>query len=149
MALADKLSIKIIKAPLESSEKSEVIRELVDVLLEAGLIEDAEAALDVVIKREESGSTGLGMGIAVPHAKTDMVPEFTLALGVAPEGIDFDSLDGQPAKLFFLILVPPNMPGPHSDALMEIARISMNTSLLNTLCAARSAEEVLEAFAGS
>ncbi len=149
MAIAEILKRDIIKAPLESSEKSDVIRELVNILHEADLIDDSEAAFEVVAKREESGSTGLGMGIAVPHAKTDMVPGFTLALGVAPEGIDFDSLDGQPAKLFFLILVPPNQPGPHSDALMEIAQISMNTPLLNTLCSAESPEEVLEAFSQS
>ena len=146
MAIADMLGLETIKAPLESTEKNDIIRELLTVLFEAGLLSDLEAAYTAVRKREDMGSTGLGEGIAVPHAKTDLVSQMTIALGVAPDGVDFDSLDGEPTKLFFLLLAPPDQSGPHIEALTEVAQISRSASFMRLLSSARSSREVLDLF---
>jgi fructose-specific phosphotransferase system IIA component len=146
MALVDLVLREIVKVPLESTSKPAVLRELVQVLKEAGRIADAESALSAVNQREQMGSTGLELGIAVPHAKTDTVKTLTLAIGISPQGIDFSSLDGKPSKLFFLMLAPPNQSGPHIQALADIAKLSRVRSLCDALMSARSAEEVVRLF---
>ncbi len=105
MAIIDLISSDVIKVPVKSVTKTEIIRELVDVLDKAGKINDKDSVYNAVIARENMGSTGLEKGIAVPHAKTDKVKSLTMAIGIAPEGVDFDSLDGEPSKLFFSCLL--------------------------------------------
>ena len=146
MALVDLISPEIVKVPLESTGKQEVLRELVQVLKDAGRIADAERALSAVNQRELLGSTGLELGIAVPHAKSDTVETLTLAIGVSPRGIDFGALDGKPSKLFFLMLAPPNQSGPHIQALADIAKLSRSRALCDALMSARSADEVVRLF---
>ena len=146
MALVDLISPEIVKVPLESTGKPAVLRELVQVLKDAGRIADVERALAAVSQREQLGSTGLELGIAVPHAKTDTVKTLTLAIGVSPQGIDFSSLDGKPSKLFFLMLAPPNQSGPHIQALAEIAKLSHSRSFCDAIMSARSAGEVVRLF---
>lgn len=146
MALVDLILPGIVKVPLESTGKPAVLRELVQILKDAGKIADVERALTAVNQREQLGSTGLELGIAVPHAKTDTVKTLTLAIGVSPRGIDFTSLDGKPSRLFFLMLAPPNQSGPHIQALAEIAKLSHSRSLCDAIMNARSAEEVVRLF---
>jgi mannitol/fructose-specific phosphotransferase system IIA component (Ntr-type) len=146
MALVDLISPGIVKVPLESTGKPAVLRELVQILKDAGKIADVERALTAVNQREQLGSTGLELGIAVPHAKTDTVKTLTLAIGVSPRGIDFSSLDAKPSRLFFLMLAPPNQSGPHIQALAEIAKLSHSRSLCDAIVNARSAEEVVRLF---
>ncbi|WP_319560784.1 PTS sugar transporter subunit IIA [Marispirochaeta sp.] len=146
MAIADMLYPDNIKAPLEKTEKNGIILELLTLLYNSGRISDLDKAFEAIRKREDQGSTGLGEGIAVPHAKTDLVSSLTLALGVAPQGVDFDSLDGKPTRLFFLLLAPPDQSGPHVEALSEVAKISRSASFMRLLCSARSPEEVLDLF---
>ena len=148
MALIDLVVEKIVKIPLESSDKPDVIRELVKVLKDAGEIDDFETALQAVQDREDKQSTGLTDGIAVPHAKTTAVKSLKLAIGISPEGIDFDSMDHQPSKLFFLLLAAPNMSGPHVEALAEIAKLSRSKALCKALANADSPKEVVELLAG-
>lgn len=146
MAIVDLITTNVVRVPLKSKTKTEVIRELVDVLDKAGKISDTESVFRAVIARENMGSTGLEKGIAVPHAKTEKVKSLTLAIGIAPEGIDFDALDGEPSKLFFLLLAQPNQSGPHIEALAEIARITRSQSFCRLLVNAATAEEVVELF---
>lgn len=146
MAIVDLISSDVIKVPVKSVTKTEIIRELVDVLDKAGKIKDKDSVYNAVIARENMGSTGLEKGIAVPHAKTDKVKSLTLAIGIAPEGVDFDSLDGEPSKLFFLLLAQPDQSGPHIEALAEIARITRSASFCRLLLASESADEVVELF---
>jgi nitrogen PTS system EIIA component len=146
MSIADMISPETVKAPLEGSSKDEIIRELLTLLKNAGRIDNLEDAFDAIRRREDQGSTGLGDGIAVPHAKTDMVENLTLALGIAPDGVDFDSLDGQPTKIFFLLLAPPGQTGQHLEALAEVGKMAQSRSFLRVLAAARSSEEILELF---
>ncbi|HDQ14069.1 MAG TPA: PTS sugar transporter subunit IIA [Sediminispirochaeta sp.] len=144
MALLDLISPEIIRVPLESKSKEAVIRELLQVLIEAGKLKDFDAAYEALLAREAKGSTGLEDGIAVPHAKTDRVDSLTLAIGIAPEGIDFRALDGKPSYLFFLMLAPPDQSGPHIEALSEIARLTQSKSFCKMLRRAENAEEVAD-----
>lgn len=146
MALVDLISPEVVKVPLTADNKPAVIRELVQILKDAGRINDLDSTLESIHKREEMGSTGLELGIAVPHAKSDAVKSLTLAIGISPDGIDFDSLDGKPSQLFFLMLAPPNQSGPHIEALAEIAKLSRSRAFINTLINARSPQEVVELF---
>jgi fructose-specific phosphotransferase system IIA component len=148
MALIDLVVDKIVKIPLESKDKSDVIRELVQILKDAGEIDDFDVVLKAVQEREDKQSTGLTDGIAVPHTKTSAVTNLKLAIGIAPEGIDFNSLDKQPSKLFFLLLASPGMSGPHVEALAEIAKISRSKTLCKALVTAENSQEVVELLRG-
>jgi len=144
MSLIDLVVEKIVKVPLESKDKPGVIRELVQILKDAGEINDFDAVLQAIQDREFKGSTGLQDGIAVPHGKTDAVSTLKLAIGIAPEGIDFDSLDNKPSNLIFLLVAPPGMSGPHVEALAEIAKIANAKAFCKALVSAGSAQEVVE-----
>ena len=146
MALIDLIEESVVRAPVKAAGKEEVIRELVDVLVGAGKITDARTALQAVLDREAKGSTGLADGIAVPHGKTTAARELTIAIGVSPDGIEFGSLDGQPARLFFLILAPPDQTGPHIEALAEIARMSRSKAFCSSLVACRNPAELVRMF---
>jgi len=111
MALIDLIAPEVVKTPLVSKDKTDVLRELVQILKDAGRIDDFDAVLQAVQERERKQSTGLEEGIAVPHGKTTAVSRLQLALGIAPQGIDFGSLDNQPTKLFFLLVAAPDQSG--------------------------------------
>lgn len=144
MALVDLIRAETIKVPLESKSKEAVIRELLQLLQDSGDLKDFDAAYDALLNRESKGSTGLEDGIAVPHAKTDTVNSITLAIGIAPEGIDFQALDGKPSNLFFLMLAPPDQAGPHIEALSDIARLTQSKTFCRMLLRSQSPEEVAE-----
>lgn len=144
MALIDLIEEKVIKAPLEATTKEEVVKELVETLFEAGKIVDKETAINAILDREAKGSTGLEDGIAVPHGKTLAARELTVAIGISTKGIDFGSMDGKPTKLFFLLLAPPDVTGPHIAALADIARLSRSKALCAALMECRTPAEVLK-----
>lgn len=148
MALIDMVVEKIVKIPLVSKDKPDVLRELVQILKDAGEIDDFNIVLEAVQEREDKQSTGLEKSIAVPHAKTTAVSSLKLAIGIAPQGIDFDSLDGEPSKLFFLLLAPPGQSGPHVEALAEIAKLASSTSFCKALIRSENAREVVELMKG-
>jgi len=146
MAFVDLIRPEVVKVPLVSTTKPEVIRELVEVLREAGKISDADLVYEALMKRESLGSTGLEQGIAVPHAKTPAVDSLTVALGISPRGVDFQSIDGEASKLFFLLLAAPDQSGPHIEALADIARITKSQAFCRTLASATTPAEVVELF---
>ena len=146
MAVVNLIEEDIIKIPLEAKTKPDVIKELVDVLKKAGKIEDAESVFRAVMLRENMGSTGLEKGIAVPHAKTHKVSNLVLAIGISPEGVDFDSLDGEPSKLFFLLISTPQQAGPHIEALSEIARLTRSSNFCKLLLNAKTPKEIVDIF---
>jgi mannitol/fructose-specific phosphotransferase system IIA component (Ntr-type) len=139
---------KILKIPLESNDKPDVLRELVQILKDADEIADFDSALKAVQDREYKQSTGLTDGIAVPHAKTFAVASLKLAIGISPDGIEFDSMDKKPSKLFFLLLASPGMSGPHVEALAEIAKLARSKALCKALINAENAKEVVELLTG-
>ncbi len=146
MALVDLITPEVVKVPLKSRDKYGVIEELVEVLKNAGKIKEKDKAIEAIHKREALGSTGLEMGVAVPHAKTDAVETLTIAIGISPEGVEFGAIDGKPSKLFFLMLAAPNQSGPHIEALAEIAKLSRSKAFLDTLMNAKTPEEVVKLF---
>ncbi|MHC4310422.1 MAG: PTS sugar transporter subunit IIA [Planctomycetota bacterium] len=149
MALIDLVVEKIVKVPLQSQDKPDVIRELVQILKDAGEIDDFDAILKGIQDREDKGSTGLEQGIAVPHCKSEAVSSLKLAIGIAPGGIDFDSLDKQPTNLFFLLVASPELSGPHVEALAEIAKLARSKAFCKALVNAENAQEVVELLQGA
>ena len=143
MALIDQIREDVVKVPLEGRNKPDILRELVQVLADAGDITDTESAYRALLEREGRGSTGLEKGIAVPHAKTTAVDKLTIAIGIAPDGVDFDAQDGNPSKLFFLLLAAPDQSGPHIEALSEIARLTRSDAFCRSLANANDAAEVV------
>lgn len=133
---------------MESKDKPDVLRELIQILADVGEIDDFNAVLKAVQEREDKQSTGLERGIAVPHGKTAAISTMKLVIGIAPQGIDFDSLDGKPSTLFFLLLAPPNQSGPHVQALAEIAKLARSQAFCEALIHAENAREVVNLLKG-
>ena len=129
---------------MASKTKVEVMHELVGLVHSAGMIEEIDPVVEALLLRERKGSTGLESGIAVPHCKVETIPGLVLGMGIAPGGIDFDSLDGAPSKLFFLLLAPPDQSGPHIEALAEIAKLTQSEAFCNSLVSSADAAEVVE-----
>lgn len=125
MKIADFLSAKAVCANLKSESKDDVIAELVDILIGAGALEKKHKTkvIEVLMAREALGSTAIGQGIAIPHGKCDCTKEIVGCLGVSKQGINFDSLDGEPAYIFFLLVAPIDSAGPHLKALARISRL--------------------------
>ena len=144
MRITDLLSEKAITLQGKAKNKSEAIDELVDLMMENGNIKDKEAYKKVVLKREEEGTTGIGEGIAIPHGKTDAVTKPGLAAMVIPEGVDFNSLDGSPAKLLFLIAAPNTKDNVHLDVLSRLSTLLMDTEFREALYKAKSPKEFLK-----
>lgn len=128
---------------LDSNSKLEVLKELVVNLGQTGKIKNVDNVFKAVIIRENQGSTGLGQGIAIPHAKSDDVLDVAIMIGISNKGIDFDSLDNAVAKVLFLIVANSNSASSHIEALSEIARLSRNETLIAKLGNAKNKEEVL------
>ena len=102
-----------------------MIAELVELLINAGSIDKKhrKKVLEVLMAREALGSTAIGQGIAIPHGKSDCVSKLVGCLGISKQGIKFDSLDGEPAYIFFLLIAPVDSAGPHLKALARISRL--------------------------
>jgi len=144
MSLSDLIRVQVVKVPLASHSKNDLIEELLSVLVDAGDVTERETALNALLERESLGSTGLDSGIAVPHAKTNAVAGLTVAIGISPDGVDFAAADGQLSRIFFMMLAPPDQSGPHIEALAEIARLVRAPAFLKALSRAESAQEVVD-----
>jgi len=149
MALIDLVEEKIVKIPMVSQDKPDILRELVQILKDTGEIDDFDNVLKAVQDREDKQSTGLEQGIAVPHCKCAAVTSLKLAIGIAPQGIDFDSMDKQPTNLFFLLVASPELSGPHVEALAEIAKLARSKSFCKALVHADNAQEVVDLLKGT
>ena len=136
------LSSDCILLHLKGSEKEEIITELVNVLDSKGLLADRDLVLHDVLGRERSMSTGMQHGIALPHAKTEGVTRIVAALGLKPEGVDFKSLDGQPSKVFFLLISPSKQVEPHMQVLASAAALLNDEVRRTDLLSAQSVQEV-------
>ncbi|MCK4245289.1 MAG: PTS sugar transporter subunit IIA, partial [Candidatus Omnitrophica bacterium] len=127
---------------LKSTDKEGVIKELVVLLEEGGEVTDKEEIVKIILEREELGSTGIGQGIAVPHAKADQVKQIIIAFGLSRKGVSFESLDEEPVYLIFLVLAPIEATGMHLKALAKIARLLKDKVFRNSLksCKGRAKE---------
>lgn len=143
MKIMDFLNKDAITANLKASKKEEVIKELVDLLSKAQPIKDKEKLIKTLMDREALGSTGIGQGIGIPHAKSNAVKELTSAFGISHKGVDFDSLDGEPTHIFFLLVAPEDAAGPHLKALATISRMFKDKFFRDSLLAAKDEKEIL------
>ena len=117
MKLSELLTADVITASLKSSNKKNIIYDLLDLLYKNGFVKNREQALEDILAREKHLSTGMENGLAVPHAKSDSVEKLVVAFGLHPDGIEFESLDGKPAHYIFLVMSPRDTSGPHIQAL--------------------------------
>ena len=143
MNLLDILSPESIIVDLKGESKEEIITELVNSLPVGDAITDRDQVLQAVLDREKIMSTGIGDGIAIPHGKSAAVTELVAAMGTQRRGMDFDALDGEPAYVFFLLVSPANVSGPHIKALARISRLLKNDEFKKKLIEADSAEEII------
>ena len=119
--------------------KEAIIHELVGLLVKAGSIKERDVSriVQILMKREALGSTGIGQGVAIPHGKSDTITKLVAAFGVSRAGVNFDSLDGEPVSLFFLLIAPEDSAGPHLKALARISRLLKDKHFRDGLKAAK------------
>lgn len=143
MKIIDLLDKKSINLNLKSNSKSSVIDELIDLVDASGNLIDKKEYKQEILAREEKGSTGIGEGIAIPHAKTKAVKKACLAAGVSKSGIDYESLDGALANLFFMIAAPDGANDTHLEVLSRLSTILMDENFRKSLINSTSVDEFL------
>ena len=146
MLLTDLLTVNRIKIPLESRSKDAILRELVEVIRDQNGFADHDDILRAVRERESVLSTGIGNGVAIPHGKSPVVPDLIMAAGSTPVPVDFDSLDGAPVNLFFLLVGPETAAGPHIKALSRISRLVRRDDARERLIRSKTAEDFFRAL---
>ena len=143
MRITELLTKETIAMDLSASDKNGVIDELVNQLDSAGKLSDIAQFKEAIHNRESQSTTGIGEGIAIPHAKVAAVTSPAIAFGKSKEGVDYQSLDGQPAHLFFMIAAPEGGAQTHLDALAKLSGILMDDTVRENLLQANSKEEIL------
>ena len=145
MKITDFLREKAISVNLESKDKEGVIKELVHLLVAAGEIKPAEEdkIVPVLLAREALGSTGIGQGVGIPHGKSNTVKQLVGSFGISRRGVNFDSLDGEPAHIFFLLVAPEDSAGPHLKALARISRLLKDRYFRDSLREAKDEKQVV------
>jgi len=145
MKISEFLCNKAVTADLESTTKKDVITELIDLLVKAGAVDKKlrSKLIETLLAREALGSTAIGQGIAIPHGKCENVGKLTAALGISKKGVDFDSLDGEPAYIFFLLVAPADSAGPHLKALARISRLLKDKYFRDNLKTAKDEKAIL------
>lgn len=148
MTLGNLLSVDQILPEMQAKERWSAIVELVDLLVAQGQVKvaDRDVVLAVLRQREETMSTGIGFGIAIPHASSDRVDKVVAAFGRSTTGIEFDSLDNAPVKFIVLFVVPKDQFQTHLRTLAAIAKFLNDRSVREKLATAASAEEILAIF---
>ncbi len=144
MKIMDILNKDCIIPELRSKNKREVLEELTGALLNCKANLDKEALVAVLLERERLGSTGIGDGIAIPHGKVQDLDELVLSFGRSTEGIEFDSMDGRPTHLFFLLIAPENSAGIHLRALAKISRLLKSGQFRQRLLEAETSEALFQ-----
>jgi PTS system nitrogen regulatory IIA component len=147
MKIVDFVRPELIVADLTAHDKAEVIKELANHL--AGHVPnvDREGLARVLLERERLASTAIGEGVAIPHGKLDAVGKLVACVGRAPTGVDFDSMDGRPTHLFFVLVAPENSTGVHLKALARISRLFKDPEFRTRLMQAKDAAEMYRVIA--
>jgi len=141
MKIMDIIDIDLINANLKAHNKREVLGELAEMVAKKeGL--DVKVLIPVLEEREKLGSTGIGEGIAIPHGKLRGLKKLVASFGRSAKGINFDSIDGKPAHLFFLLMAPENTAGMHLKALARISRLLKDTKFRGRLLESKTTQEV-------
>jgi nitrogen PTS system EIIA component len=145
MKISDFLCAKAVSADLQAANKKDLIEEMTNLLIKGGGVDKKNKSkiIEVLLAREALGSTAIGQGIAIPHGKCEHVTKLTAALGVSKQGINFDSLDGEPVFIFFLLIAPMDSAGPHLKALARISRLLKDKYFRENLKAAKDEDAIL------
>jgi len=144
MGIESILSEPLIDDDLREKDKYTVIERLLELILQTGKVRNKEICLNDLIEREKYLSTGLENGLAVPHAKSSAVKELIVSFGLCREGLNFGTIDGNPAHFIFLVLSPQDTSGPHIKMLAQITRNFKETDAGIKLLSAKSKKEILE-----
>ncbi|MBN1270997.1 MAG: PTS sugar transporter subunit IIA [Candidatus Aminicenantes bacterium] len=129
---------------LKSETKQGVIEEMISHLKSCGLLRDKEGALKAVLEREKKMSTGMENGIAIPHGKTDTVDSLIAAVAISRQGVDFECIDGKPARIFIMTISPLSQTGPHIQFLAEVSKLLRNPGARREILNAIKVENVLK-----
>ena len=149
MKIFDFLSKKAITVSLKATSKEDTMKELVDLLISTGEIEkkDRLELVESLMARESLGSTAIGHNVGIPHAKSECVKHLVAALGISQKGVDFDSLDGEPVYIFFLLVATQDTSGPHLKALARISRLTKDKYFRDNLRQAKDEKAILKIMA--
>jgi fructose-specific phosphotransferase system IIA component len=144
MKVSKKIKKSAIKLELAARKKDEALEELVNLLCDAHRLNNRDEILGAIMRREGRQSTGIGIGLAVPHAKTAVVDKLYLCSAISSEGIDFDSVDGEKAQIFFMLVSPINVSGPHIKALANISRLIKHQEFRSALLACENEKDFIK-----
>lgn len=142
--ITDYLPREFVRVPMAARNKHDAIVELVDLLARGGRTRDRDKLLAAVLEREAQRTTGVGRGLAIPHAKSDVCPKLVVAFGRTEEPIDFQAIDGQPVRLVVLMAGPPDQTSPHIQILARLSRMVTNAAVLDDLLLAPTPDAVYE-----
>jgi fructose-specific phosphotransferase system IIA component len=146
MKVSELLKTEFVIPQLKGETKEDAINELIDLFKNDPRVEDIEKIRTAVLEREKVMSTGVGKGFAIPHGKSNAVKEIIGAFGKVSEGIDYDSLDGNPVHLIFLLVGKDNLISTHIKLLSRISRLMNKDDFRHRLMEANSAEEIVKLF---
>ncbi len=146
MKLKNILAPELITVDVRGTTKKEIIQELLGLLVKAGRVSEVDMVLGELMERERKMSTGIQHGVAIPHAKTKAVKNLVACIGIKKEGFDFQSLDGEPSRIFIMTLSPIDRVGPHVQFLAEISMVIKTEEARARLIQAKNAQEVLAVF---
>ncbi len=146
MKIGDFLCSKAVVTDLKGTNKEEIVKELVNSLVKAEAVEKRHRLklVEILLAREALGSTAIGQGVAIPHGKCEYVEKLTASVGVSKKGVDFDSLDGEPAYIFFLLIAPIDSAGPHLKALAKISHLLKDKYFRENLKQAKDEKTILK-----
>jgi fructose-specific phosphotransferase system IIA component len=147
MTIAESLKNGRVLISLSGGNKAEILRRMIEVLAQQSVISDPEKVLKDFLDREAKGSTGIGNGIAIPHVRSDQVSGLEYVFANSDQGIDFESLDGEPVHILFLMIAPAGSHGIHIKALARVSRILNDETLRLRLRRAADPEDVLQLIA--
>jgi PTS system nitrogen regulatory IIA component len=147
MQITDMFKKEYIIEALKAKSKRAVLAELSEIFTRDHAGIQPEAMIEVLLEREKLGSTGIGDGIAIPHGKLKGLDSLVISFGRSREGIDFDSIDGRPAHIFFLLMAPESSTGQHLKALAKISRMLKDPEFRSDLLSAKNTEELYRKIA--
>jgi len=144
MNLSEIISPDVVFPELKSRDKVAVLAELVEPLVRRAKSLDKAQVVKILLEREKLGSTGIGEGVAIPHGKVEGLEDILISFGRSTPGIDFDSIDAQPAHLFFTLIAPESSTSLHLQALAKLSRLLKNESFRNELYRAADAQAICD-----
>lgn len=145
MKIMDFLSKNAMTVNIKGTDKDSILKELVELLINSEEVDkkNRNKLVELLKTREELGSTAIGQGVGIPHAKSDCISKLVAAFGVSRKGVNFDSLDGEPVYIFFMLLAPQDSAGPHLKALARISRLLKDKYFRESLKSAPDEKTVL------